>query len=103
MTRTTRRTRLLITGGILASTLPLTGAPGLTGQAAQTEDGAPAYGGFTTTAWSTPILIEVYEPSLPIPLDAGIAQLEFDMGYSKVKADSGMSTGRSSLFWPVDP
>ncbi|KRC54821.1 MULTISPECIES: choice-of-anchor P family protein [unclassified Nocardioides] len=103
MTRTTRRTRLLITGGILASTLPLTGAPGLTGQAAQAEDGAPAYGGFTTTAWSTPIRIEVYEPSLPIPVDAGIAQLEFDMGYSKVKADSGMSTGRSSLFWPGDP
>ncbi|NYI46459.1 hypothetical protein BJ993_003539 [Nocardioides aromaticivorans] len=100
--RNQRRTRLLITGGILASTLPLTGAP-LAAQPAQAADGEPSYGGFTAQAWSSPVRIEVFEPSLPIPVDAGIAQLEFDMGYSKVKADSGMSSGRSSLFWPGDP
>lgn len=101
--RNQRRARLLITGGILASTLPLTGAPGLSGQAAQAADGEAAYGGYTAQAWSSPVRIEVFEPSLPIPVDAGIAQLEFLMGYSKVKADSGMSSGRSSLFWPGDP
>lgn len=101
--RSQRRTRLIVTGGILASTLPLTGAPGLTGQAAQAADGAPSYGGYTASAWSSPVRIEVFEPSLPIPVDAGVAQLEFAMGYSKVKADSGMSSGRSSLFWPGDP
>ncbi|HWJ07824.1 MAG TPA: hypothetical protein VNS46_00515, partial [Nocardioides sp.] len=83
----TRRARLLITGGILASTMPLTGAP-LAGQPAQAAEGGAAYGGFTAQAWSSPIRIEVYEPSLPIPVDAGIAQLEFLLGYSKVKADS---------------
>ena len=103
MTRRSHRTRLIVTGGILASTLPLTGAPGLTGQAAQAADGEASYGGYTASAWSSPVRIEVFEPSLPIPVDAGIAQLEFDMGYSKVKADSGMSSGRSSLFWPGDP
>lgn len=100
--RNQRRTRLLVTGGILASTLPLTGAP-LAAPPAQAADGEPAYGGYTAAAWSSPVRIEVFEPSLPIPVDAGIAQLEFLMGYSRVKADSGMSTGRSSLFWPGDP
>ncbi|HWJ07748.1 MAG TPA: choice-of-anchor P family protein [Nocardioides sp.] len=101
----TRRARLLITGGILASTMPLTGAPlaGLPAQAAEGSDAAAAYGGFQASAWSSPIRIEVYEPSLPIPVDAGIAQLEFDMGYSKVKADTATTSGRSSLFWPGDP
>lgn len=102
MTRRSTRIRLIVTGGILASTLPLTGAP-LGAQPAQAADGEPSYGGFTAQAWSSPVRIEVFEPSLPIPVDAGIAQLEFDMGYSKVKADSGMSSGRSSLFWPGDP
>lgn len=102
MTRRSHRTRLILTGGILASTLPLTGAP-IGVQPAQAAEGEPAYGGFTAQSWSSPVRIEVFEPSLPIPVDAGIAQLEFLMGYSKVKADSGMSTGRSSLFWPGDP
>lgn len=102
MSRRTHRARLLVTGGILASTLPLTGAP-LGGQPAQAAEGEASYGGFTAQAWSSPVRIEVFEPSLPIPVDAGVAQLEFLMGYSKVKADSGMSTGRSSLFWPGDP
>lgn len=105
MSRRTHRARLLVTGGILASTLPLTGAPLATqpAQAAEGAGGEPSYGGFTAQAWSSPVRIEVFEPSLPIPVDAGIAQLEFLMGYSKVKADSGMSSGRSSLFWPGDP
>lgn len=98
----TRHIRLILTGGILASTLPLTGAP-LASAPAQAAEGEASYGGFTAQAWSSPVRIEVFEPSLPIPVDAGIAQLEFLMGYSKVKADSGMSTGRSSLFWPGDP
>lgn len=102
MTRRSHRIRLILTGGILASTLPLTGAP-VGVQPAQAADGEPAYGGFTAQAWSSPVRIEVFEPTLPIPVDAGIAQLEFLMGYSKVKADSGMSSGRSSLFWPGDP
>lgn len=97
--RNNRRTRLLLTGGVLASMMPI--AAGTAGAAH--AEGEPTYGGYTVSAWSSPIRIEVFEPSLPIPVDAGKAQLEFLMGYSKVQADSGMSSGRSSLFWPGDP
>lgn len=94
------RARLFVAGGVLASMMPLTA-----GQAApaRAEDGAPAYGGFTATASSSPIRIEVFEPSIPIPVDAGKAQLEFSLGYSKVLADSSSSSGRASFFWPGDP
>ncbi|MFC7502610.1 choice-of-anchor P family protein [Nocardioides sp. GCM10030258] len=94
------RARLLVAGGLLASMMPLT-----TGAASPAAGAATAveYGGFTATSWSSPVRIEVFEPSLPIPVDAGKAQLEFFMGYSKVLADSSTSSGRSSLFWPGDP
>lgn len=95
-----RRTGLVLAGVVLASMMPLTtGSVSPAGAA----DKDVSYGGFTTAAWSSPVRIEVFEPSLPIPVDAGKAQLEFLMGYSKVQADSGTSTGRSSLFWPGDP
>ncbi|WP_028657322.1 choice-of-anchor P family protein [Nocardioides sp. J54] len=98
-----RRARLLVTGGILVSTLPLTSGT-LSGTPAQAADEREvSYGGYTATAWSSPVRVEVFEPALPIPTDAGIAQLELLMGYSKVKADSGEWSGRSSLFWPGDP
>ncbi|NHA00202.1 hypothetical protein G5V59_08880 [Nocardioides sp. W3-2-3] len=71
MTRAPHRTRLLVVGGVVASALPLVGPPG---QSAQAADSAPAYGGFTAAASSTPVRIEVFEPSLPIPVDAGKAQ-----------------------------
>ncbi len=94
------RARMLVAGGLLASMMPLT-----TGAASPAAGVATAaeYGGFTATSWSSPVRIEVFEPSLPIPVDAGKAQLEFFMGYSKVLADSSTSSGRSSLFWPGDP
>jgi len=91
-----------LAGGIVGSLALLAAGPGAT--PARADDGAPAsYGGFTAQAWSAPIRVEVFEPSIPIPVDAGQAQVEFDMGYSKVKADSGESRGRASLFWPGDP
>ncbi|WP_182377319.1 choice-of-anchor P family protein [Nocardioides sp. WS12] len=99
-TRRNDRARMLVAGGLLASMMPLTTS------AASPAAGAVAvaeYGGFTATSWSSPIRIEVFEPSLPIPVDAGKAQLEFFLGYSKVLADSSTSSGRSSLFWPGDP
>ncbi|KRA38060.1 MULTISPECIES: hypothetical protein [unclassified Nocardioides] len=97
---TRRNTRLLVAGGVLASMMPLT--TGAVSPAAGATVVAE-YGGFTAGAWSSPVRIEVFEPSIPIPVDAGIAQVEFDMGYSSVQADSSSSSGRSSLFWPGDP
>lgn len=98
--RAVPRARLLVAGGVLASMMPLTA-----GQSAPAvaDDGAPAYGGYTATAVSSPIRIQVFEPSIPIPVDAGKAQLEFSLGYSKVLADSSTSSGRASFFWPGDP
>ncbi|GAA4808815.1 hypothetical protein ACFQ0K_03150 [Nocardioides caeni] len=100
-----RRARLLLTGGLLATLMPMTSPlnGATTATAASAEGGEPAYGGFTVSSLSTPVRIEIFEPSLPIPVDAGIAQLEFNLGYSKVRADSGQSAGRASLFWPGDP
>ena len=94
-----RRTRTLVAGGVLVAMLPFGG----TAAPASAKDDEAAYGGYATSASSTPIRIEIFEPSLPIPVDAGLAQLEFNLGYSKVRADSGMAEGRASLFWPGDP
>lgn len=100
--RSTRTIRNLVAGGMVGSLALLAAGPAATPASAD-DGGAAAYGGYTTQAWSAPIRVEVFEPSIPIPVDAGQAQVEFDMGYSKVKADSGESRGRASLFWPGDP
>ncbi len=59
----------------------------------------PAFSGYSSSAWAAPVKIEVYEPTIPIP---ATPQLEFDLGYSKVEADSGSSLGRASWLWPGD-
>ena len=46
-----------------------------------------------------PVKIEIYEPTIPIP---ATPQLELDLGYTKVEADSGSSPGRASFLWPGD-
>ncbi|MFD1246963.1 choice-of-anchor P family protein [Nocardioides ginsengisoli] len=91
------RFRLLLAGGIAASMVPMAAGPGASPAAAAPK---PAYGGFSSSAWSAPIRVEIYEPSLPIPASP---QVEMEAGYTKVKADSGQSTGRASFFWPGDP
>lgn len=88
------RARLLAAAGLVASMLPI-GATTAPAQAA-----AVPFGGFTAESWSTPIRVEVYEPSIPIP---ATPQAEFELGYSKVKADSGSSSGRASYAWPGGP
>lgn len=97
-----RRARLALLGGVLASMVPVVTAT-TPAVGADGSDAAAAYGGFTTSATATPIRVEIFEPSIPIPVDAGKAQVELNLGYAKVRADSGQSTGRSSLFWPGDP
>ncbi|TQK70154.1 hypothetical protein [Nocardioides sp. SLBN-35] len=104
MTSTRSTLRVAVTGGMVGCLALLAAGPTATPASADDDGGgATSYGGYTTTAWSAPIRVEVFEPSIPIPVDAGQAQVEFDMGYSKVKADSGESKGRASLFWPGDP
>ncbi|MDI6910977.1 hypothetical protein [Nocardioides sp.] len=67
--------------------------------AGQDDTAKPAFSGYSSSAWAAPVRIEIYEPTIPIPADP---QLEFEMGYSKVEADSGSSLGRASWLWPGD-
>ena len=60
----------------------------------------PAFSGYTADAWASPVKIEIYEPTIPIPADP---QLEIELAYSTVESDSGSSQGRASWLWPGDP
>ncbi|WP_235738597.1 choice-of-anchor P family protein [Nocardioides alcanivorans] len=77
------------------------GGPALADDTTPAVEETPAVDfGYSARAWSTPVHVEVYEPSLPIP---ATPQLEFMMAYSLVKSDGGSSSGRASWFWPGDP
>jgi hypothetical protein len=67
----------------------------------ETTEPAPVrgFGGYTTRAWSAPVKLEIYEPMIPFPVTP---QLEIEMAYSEVEADSGQGRGRSSYLWPGD-
>jgi hypothetical protein len=60
----------------------------------------PAFSGYAADAWASPVKIEIYEPTIPIPADP---QLEIELAYSTVESDSGSSQGRASWLWPGDP
>ena len=59
-----------------------------------------AFTGYTASAWSAPVKIEIYEPSIPFP---ATPQLELELAYSEVESDSAQSRGRSSFLWPGAP
>jgi hypothetical protein len=89
--------------GFSVAAAALAGAmlPVSTGGSAHADGGddAPAFSGFSTTSWSAPVRLEIYEPTIPIP---ATPQMELNFGYSKVKADSTSSSGRASWMWPGD-
>jgi hypothetical protein len=58
-----------------------------------------AYSGYSSTGIATPVKVELFEPTIPIPT---VPQAEFDFGYAKVKGDSASSKGRASFMWPGD-
>ena len=66
--------RALVAAGLVAVVLPTTApvAHGEEGDGDQTEEqaepAAPGYGGFSSASWATPVRVEVYEPSIPIPM-----------------------------------
>lgn len=99
--RTPRRTLRAVAAGALAGLLVTWGVGG-SSHADEPVDEAPESlnFGYSATAWSTPVHVEIYEPSLPIP---ATPQLEFMMAYSKAQTDGGTSAARASWFWPGDP
>lgn len=93
-TVTQRFARSLAASAVVGVMLPVAAA------APAHADGAkPAYSGFSTRAVATPVRLEIYEPTIPIP---ATPQAEVEFGYSTVEADSGSSTGRASYLWPGD-
>jgi len=92
-----KRLAVPISAAALAgAVLPVSaGAPA----AGQGDPAKPAFSGYSSSAWAAPVKIEVYEPTIPIPANP---QLELELAYSKVEADSGSSLGRASWLWPGD-
>lgn len=98
MTRSTQRLLIPLSAAALAgATVPM-----LLGPVSASAD-APAdhgFSGYSSAATAAPVKIEIYEPTIPIPAEP---QLEVELGYTKVEADSGSSVGRASWLWPGDP
>ena len=84
----------VVAAALAGSMLPLTGAA-----AAGADDGgaAAAFSGYSSSGVATPVKIEVFEPTIPIPT---APQGEISFGYTKIKADSSSSKGRASFLWP---
>ncbi|WP_244930075.1 choice-of-anchor P family protein [Nocardioides sp. W7] len=94
--RTRRIVLPFLAAGLVGAVLPLAG-PGA--PAAHAEEKKP-FSGYSTSAFATPVRLEIYEPTIPIP---ATPQLELSFGYSTVEADSSSGQGRSSYLWPGDP
>lgn len=97
---TTARNRRLalpaVAAGLVALTLPLTGGAPAVASAADDGDKKFGYSALTT---ATPVFVEIYEPTIPIP---ATPQLDVSFGYTKVVADSSSARGRASFLWPGD-
>ncbi len=83
--------------GLMATSLSFTNAARADEASAPTDTGT--YSGYSSSGVASPVKIEIFEPTIPIPT---VPQAEFDLGYAKVKADSGSTKGRASFMWPGD-
>ena len=99
-TRTAKRTRPVVipfvAAGLAATSLSFTAGPA---SAAATPAGSTAYSGYSTSGVATPVKVEIFEPTIPMPT---IPQGEFDFGYAKTKGASTSTKGRASFMWPGD-
>ena len=87
---------LPVTTGTAAPATP-SAASAATGSLVRAAD--PEFAGYAATTTATPVRVEIFEPTIPIPASP---QAELNLGYSIVKADSSTSRGRASYFWPGD-
>ncbi|MPY98112.1 MAG: hypothetical protein GEU97_08940 [Actinophytocola sp.] len=74
-------------------------ALGLTGGMLPARADEPGFSGYSVTASASPVQIDVYEPTIPVPVTP---QLRLMLGYATVEADSSLSRGRASFLWPGD-
>jgi len=90
----------LAAAALAGAMLPLTTGGPSYGQALPGGAAEPAFTGFSSEAWSSPLEVEIYEPTIPIP---ATPQAELLFGYTAAEADSGSAKGRASYAWPGDP
>lgn len=81
---------------VAGAALSLTAAPGQ----AEEKKQEPGFVGYSTTTTATPMKIEIFEPTIPIPASP---QAEVSVGYASVIADSAGSRARASYLWPGAP
>ncbi|GAA5125737.1 choice-of-anchor P family protein [Haloechinothrix salitolerans] len=74
-------------------------ALGLAGGMLPARADEPGFSGYSATASASPVQIDVYEPTIPVP---ATPQLRLMLGYATVEADSSISRGRASFLWPGD-
>lgn len=90
----------LAAAALVGAGLPITAGPTASAAGDGDDAGTAAYSGYSATAWAAPIKIAIFEPTIPIPAKP---QLEIELAYTTVEADSGSSAGRASWLWPGDP
>ena len=93
MKRATKRMLIpVVAAGLAATSLSLTAAT------ASAEGSSPspvgAYSGYSSSGVASPVKIEIFEPTIPIPT---VPQGELDLGYTKIKADSSSKQGPGQL------
>ena len=99
--------RPIVAAGLVATSLSLTAgsawadgsSPSSSPTSPPTPTGTSAFSGYSSTGIATPVKIEIFEPTIPVPT---VPQAELDLGYAKVKAASTSTKGRASFLWPGD-
>ncbi|MDP9820629.1 choice-of-anchor P family protein [Nocardioides massiliensis] len=101
----TRRVRRPLTRGALAATaVVLTSCMLANPSLAVEEPGAEAppaaaFSGYSSAASASPLKIEIYEPTIPIPSEP---QAEVMLAYTRADTSSGSGKSRATWLWPGD-
>lgn len=90
----------VVAAALAGSILPFTALAPASADDGDGEDPAtPSFSGYRSTGIATPVKIEIFEPTIPVPTTP---QAELNFGYTRVKGDSASTKGRASFMWPGD-
>lgn len=97
-----RLTLSLAAASVLAVTLPWGAAASAADDPEPTDPPAStaAFSGFSSSAKASPLRVDIYEPTIPIPAEP---QAEVSLMYSLASADTSGSKARASYAWPGAP
>lgn len=99
MSRTKRFALPLAAAAVVGALLPIGAGPAQAQQPVSAK-AEPAFVGYATTAAGSPMRVEIYEPTIPLPASP---QAELNYGYTAIVADSTSARSRSSYLWPGGP